>query len=239
MENRLFLTEFPLLISGDILLLAGDITIMHKKNTRNAFFDFVSDNYQQVYWLAGNHEYYQRDMADFNDSFDIPIRKNVSLVNNTVLKFNNIRFIFTTLWSHIKPENASLIEKNVMDFEAILNNGSYFTVKAYNNLHKTCLNFLKSSLEQAYENTVVITHHLPALSCNSIAFMNSKINDAFCVDLTSFIENSQVKYWIYGHSHYNQHPFKIGKTTLLTNQLGYVKLREHKSFQTDSYFESN
>ncbi len=69
---------------------------------------------------------------------------------------------------------------------------------------------------------VVITHHLPSPLCNAEEHNNSKINEAFCVDLTDFIEQSKVDYWVYGHNHRNKPAFKIGQTTMLTNQLGYV-----------------
>jgi hypothetical protein len=44
------------------------------------------------------------------------------------------------------------------------------------------------------------------------------------------IEGAPIDYWIYGHHHHNTPEFSIGKTTLLTNQLGYVGYGEHKGF---------
>ncbi len=38
-------------------------------------------------------------------------------------------------------------------------------------------------------------------------------------ELHDVIAGSQAKYWIYGHHHTNTPAFKIGDTTLLTNQL--------------------
>jgi hypothetical protein len=68
-------------------------------------------------------------------------------------------------------------------------------------------------------------------------FLNSSINGAFAVELHDFIFDSGVDYWIYGHHHRNIPEFKIGKTTMLTNQLGYVYYREHKYFKLDALIE--
>jgi hypothetical protein len=44
------------------------------------------------------------------------------------------------------------------------------------------------------------------------------------------IEKSEIRNWIFGHSHEVVPDFMIGKTTLTTNQLGYVEHGEHGSF---------
>lgn len=54
----------------------------------------------------------------------------------------------------------------------------------------------------------------------------------FAVELFDLIKTSGPDYWIYGHNHNNPPDFKIGKTHLLTNQLGYVKYDEHQLFST-------
>lgn len=71
--------------------------------------------------------------------------------------------------------------------------------------------------------------------------MNSKaaasavrlLNEAFCVELTPFIQESGADAWIYGHSHRNRKEFKIGATEMLTNQLGYVEMGEHPHRRSD------
>jgi hypothetical protein len=72
--------------------------------------------------------------------------------------------------------------------------------------------------------------------CNDPVHNASNINEAFCVDLTDYIEESNANFWIYGHSHYNQKPLYIGNTILLTNQLGYVHLNEYGLFKQNAYF---
>lgn len=64
-----------------------------------------------------------------------------------------------------------------------------------------------------------------------------EINSAFATELFNFIETSNAAYWIYGHQHCNTAPFKIGNTTMLTNQLGYVQQNEHQLFNPSANIE--
>jgi Icc-related predicted phosphoesterase len=109
-------------------------------------------------------------------------------------------------------------------------------VKDVNVYHDESFRFIQQSLRNKKSRTVLVTHHSPSLLCNSADHYNSPINEAFCVDLTEFIEKSEVNFWLYGHSHFNQKPLFIGNTIMLTNQLGYVHMNEHSNFKTNAYF---
>jgi len=233
--NANFLSHKPLDISGEILILAGDIIPLHDEFFNHPFFKFVSDHYRKVYWVPGNHEFYYRNIADFGSSYQIPLLENVFLVHNTSLIENNIKLIFSTLWSKIEPDKAKLLENSVSDFTTISKHNKRFTVDDFNQLHAESLLFLEQSLNEKAEHSVVVTHHLPSALCNSKAHENSPINEAFCVDLTRFIETCGANFWIYGHSHFNQKPIQIGQTLLLTNQLGYVQKNEHKLFKHHAF----
>jgi len=50
------------------------------------------------------------------------------------------------------------------------------------------------------------------------------------------IEEFQSDYWIYAHHHANIPAFNIGKTTMLTNQMGYVYAKEHLKFNQTAIF---
>jgi Icc-related predicted phosphoesterase len=78
--------------------------------------------------------------------------------------------------------------------------------------------------------TIVVTHHLPTFLNYPEKYRDSELNTAFATELFDLIEPSNVDYWIFGHSHEVVPEFKIGKTTLTTNQLGYVEYGEHLSF---------
>jgi Icc-related predicted phosphoesterase len=235
-QNNRYLLKHPLSVCGEVLILAGDVVPIHDELLKNPFFNYISDNYKRVFWVPGNHEFYHRDVNEFSKSMNIQIRSNVHLVNNAEIEFENIRFIFSTLWSKISPENEKNIEQSVSDFDCILKKDRKLKATDFNKLHEESLEFIKQSLSKNNRKTVVVTHHLPSKLCNLPAHNKSQINEAFCVDLTKFIESGDIGFWIYGHSHFNQKPIYIGKTLLLTNQLGYVHCNEHEQYRQKAYF---
>jgi acyl-coenzyme A synthetase/AMP-(fatty) acid ligase len=73
---------------------------------------------------------------------------------------------------------------------------------------------------------MVISHHVPSFLNYPKKHQNDPINACFASNLDDFIQKTTQNAWIYGHHHANISPFLIGKTTLYTNQMGYVKLKE-------------
>ena len=55
-------------------------------------------------------------------------------------------------------------------------------------------------------------------------------SEAFAVELHDLILESGIDACVYGHHHRNIPAFSIGKTRMLTNQLGYVRYGEHAGF---------
>lgn len=81
-ENREFIKKNPLIPVADTLLLAGDILPLALLNKPCDFFDHVSDNFKQVYWIPGNHEYYNYDLKNVVLPLNEKIRENVILLND-------------------------------------------------------------------------------------------------------------------------------------------------------------
>jgi predicted phosphohydrolase len=226
----------PLSVNGEILILAGDIVPLHDEFFSDLFFRFIAENYRQVFWVPGNHEFYHKDITGFSSSYNIRLRSNINIVNNIELEYENIQFVFSTLWSEISSSNEKTIEQNVSDFDCILNNDKKIRASDINKLHIESLAFIKQSLNKRLIKSVVVTHHVPSALCNSSMHSLSPINEAFCVDLTDYINTCNANFWIYGHNHFNRTPLYIGNTILLTNQLGYVHLNEHDGFRHNAYF---
>ncbi|HEY5745599.1 MAG TPA: metallophosphoesterase [Chryseolinea sp.] len=232
--NKKYLKANPLKPNGEILLLAGDIVPFAIMEKEQAFFDFVSGNFEQVYWVAGNHEYYRSDILHRTGVVNEKIRGNVSLVNNVSVPYKNVRLVFSTLWSKIDPVREWVIQKAMADFHLIQNGEKKIAPHDYNKLHDACREFLLRELQiETEQPTVVVSHHVPTLFHYPEKYRNSELNSAFAVELYAFIESSAVDYWIYGHNHSAVPDFKINKTMLTTNQLGYVEYGEHYSFQRD------
>src|SRR5882672_7268414 len=110
-ENKQFLNQHPLQPKGEILILAGDIVTFTEIDKRKDFFDYISDNFKLTYWLPGNHEYYYSEASERSGTINEKIRENIFLVNNITFRHDDVRLIFSTLWSKISPANEWEIER--------------------------------------------------------------------------------------------------------------------------------
>jgi predicted phosphohydrolase len=234
-ENKKFLKLNPIVAGGDILLLAGDVVPFALLEKHNDFFDFVADNFETTYWIPGNHEYYYADASKRSGTINERIRSNVFLINNEVVKLPDVRLTFTTMWSHISPVNHWEAQQNISDFEVIKFQNKKFNPGHFNQLHQDCLQFLQTAFnEKDVCKTVVVSHHVPTLMNYPEKYRHSNLTEVFAVEMYDLIEKTRPDFWIYGHHHENIEDFKIGPTQLITNQLGYVKQKEHLRFSPSS-----
>lgn len=230
-ENSRYLKEFPLQVTGDILVLAGDIFHLGKDCARHPFWEWAADNYQQVIVVAGNHEFYDGfDLDTLHDGWTYKIRPNVAYHYNDVIRIGDTDLILTTLWSAIRIEDAFATQAGINDFRRIRCGDKALDWVRFNEEHHRCFHFLNDRIKSSTaKHIVVVTHHLPSFELLSPEFKGSILNGAFAVELGPFIAASPVEYWIYGHSHRNI-DLKIGNTRCLSNQLGYVGDGEHLCF---------
>lgn len=234
-DNGSYLKHNPLQVSGDILILAGDIGYLGDDNySTHQFWDWASENYQQVIIALGNHEFYKYyDIATLPDGFCGEIRPNIHYYYNAVVQLPDVDIIVSTLWAHIELENAYYTENYISDFRRIRWGDSLLTFAEFNKEHRRCFEFIRDAVSSSGAKTkIVVTHHVPSFQMLSPEFVGSRANGAFTVELSEYIEKSGIDYWIYGHSHRNI-DVTIGKTKCICNQLGYVFANEHTSFVVD------
>lgn len=233
-DNREYLSIHPLKPAGEILLLAGDIVPFVKREEHRDFFKFCSDNFKETYWIPGNHEYYRSDMTGKDGVLKENIYSNVHLLNNQVVELGGTRLIFSTLWTMIPPAYHSSVAGSVSDYHLIRIQNSSFRPINSNFLFQQNFLFIKQSLEEdTTKKNIVITHHVPTFQHYPEEYAGSDINYAFANDLDSFIESSNANIWVYGHHHRNTPAFHVGKTLMVTNQLGYIARNEQQGFFTD------
>ena len=238
-DNWRFLRENPLQVTGEILILAGDIGYLGDQNYQNhPFWDWASENYNQVLVVLGNHEFYKYyDLSTMKDGLVGEIRPNVHYYYNKVVRIDDVDFILSTLWSKIEEKYAPYTEQCVTDFRRIMYGENILTHREFNQEHDKCFQFIKNAVEgSTAKYKIVVTHHVPSYLLTDPMFKGSTINGAFTVELFDYIADSPIEYWIYGHSHRNIDGV-IGNTKCVSNQLGYVSYDEHLSFDVGKMFE--
>ena len=240
-DNSKYIKHNELPVTGDVLVLAGDIFYLRNDVVpMGRFWKWASANYRQVLIVPGNHDYYGRyDVMTKGMQWSWKFKENVGYYQNQVVRIDNVDFILSTLWSHIPPMDEYAVSHGLNDFYQTLYNGHRLTVDDYNRMHQFCLDFIKRSVaESTAEKIVVVTHHLPTRQVVAPQHQDSLINSAFATELGEFIANARIDVWIYGHSHTNIDA-TIGKTKIVSNQLGYVFYDEHLSngFDAGKYIE--
>ena len=240
-ENSRYIkhNEFP--VTGDVLVLAGDTFYLNNTVAPlGRFWKWASANYRQVLIVPGNHEYYGHyDVMSRGMKWSWMFKENVGYYQNQVVRIDDVDFILSTLWSHIPPQDEYMVLQGLNDFYQTCYDGHRLTVEDYNRMHLYCLDFIKKSVaESTAEKIVVVTHHLPSLKVVAAQHLGSDLNSAFATELGNFIADSRIDAWIYGHSHTNIDAV-MGKTRIVSNQLGYVFHNEHLTggFEPEKYID--
>lgn len=236
--NKKYLERHLIKPAGEILVLAGDVVPFAKISKAMPFLQRLADSYEHIYWIPGNHEYYYGDIP-YNknplDSFEEKIFPNLSLVNNKTIELEQVRLVFSSFWSHVPANQKSYVQKGMADFSLITQNGLPLDCDQYNAWHDKAFAFVQKEVVNATEKqTIVVTHHVPTFFQYPKEFSDSLISAGFATEYFDFIKSSNIDYWIFGHHHRNIEPFSIGKTKMLTNQLGYVWHEENKGFDDSS-----
>lgn len=239
-ENSSFLKHHPLSVSGEVLVLAGDIGYIGDDNySKHPFWDWASENYKRVIVIPGNHEFYKMfDIDKLYNGWSLEIRNNVSCHYNAVIPLDGkTDLVTTTLWGDIRLQDAFQTESAITDFHRIRHGDELLDWTRFNDEHDRCFRFLEQSVKQSTaEHIIVATHHVPSFELMAPEFKGSPLNGAFTVELGSYIAVSPIGYWIYGHSHRNIDK-AIGNTRCVSNQLGYVFNNEHQSFNPGACIE--
>jgi predicted phosphohydrolase len=232
-ENKTYLDKHPLQPVGNVLILAGDIIPFVIMDKHADLFSYLSNNFESTYWIPGNHEYYHFDLNTKKGMIYEKIRSNVFLINNRSITIDNVEFIFSTLWSRISEKNESRLLLAMNDFRFIKYQQHLFNPQQLNEVNRESVSFLiKELTHPATSKRVVITHHVPTFKNAPVKFRGSIFHEALGIELSELIEKTEPDYWIYGHIHRNNPDFKVGKTILVTNQMGYVMKGEQELFNS-------
>lgn len=184
--------------NAEILVLAGDIG-NPMESIYNNFLDYYSKLFKIIFIITGNHEYYEHTIEETNQKIDeiCDSYDNIHFLNNKIFRYDDILFIGTTLWSHI-PENYTITNQLscMNDFKLIKD----LTLEKYRKLFIENVKFIQDNLE---ENTIIISHHAPLMSCISNEYKYDIVKCCYASELDEIFMNDKVIGWIYGHTHNN------------------------------------
>lgn len=213
---------------ADLMILSGDILNMHQPEPLLKFLDGWT---KPVIYVPGNHEYYAKaPMTKVAEGFRAWAQRHLPqliFLRDEALEFNGVHFFGGTMWTDFGGANRAAMDAakpRMSDFSLIHTDADRLLVPEDTiPLHEAFLKKFIPWLETPVTGKrVVITHHAPALHPQSI-YGDSPLIPAFnSLDMVPLIEKYQPDFWFYGHTHECDRQ-KIGRTQLVSNQLGYVR----------------
>ena len=237
--------EEILIPSAPNLVLAGDICfILHKNYV--PFFEKISQLYDNIFYVFGNHEYYvQADnggidghtFSTLEDTAQNLLKhlKNIFVLNNKSIIIDDLVIIGTPLWCHytLNHSRKKYIKYiNNSDF-LLYRNKLIPATNMTNNIHIKQKKWLEDEINK-YENKkmiLVITHYLPSFKCIPDKWIEDEDNDQFYTDLEHLVK--KVNLWVCGHTH-SSTVAHVGRTPIIINPKG--KVGENNEYDTECTF---
>lgn len=211
------------------LILAGDIGQLASPITLNSFLATVTNQFKEVFWIAGNHEWYKGDITLNSISRDYLAQ--FTNLHTSILGFREERILVVgaTLWTDFEKFSVRSLQNcksGMNDFWTITNGsrGAFSPTQAFD-LHCHHKDYLFDTVDEAqksgvYDKVIVVTHHHPSPQAILPQYKESTINGAFYSDLEEEIKARKIDYWICGHCH-NAMQYNVGKTKVICNPKGY------------------
>jgi predicted phosphodiesterase len=240
-ENEWFLHYNPIENDADVLIIAGDFC---PKDLRGEppiqeFLDKVSENYEKVIIVNGNHDYYHTSAEDIHKE-NTKLRKNVFCVNRHVIRYKKVRYICATLWGKPLPKEDFYVRNYLYDFKAI----DMMTMTKFRKLNELDSRFILREVQKPYDGkTVVVTHHIPSRYQIAEQYKDSPCNGGFASEEDETFLRNHIDFWVYGHTHTSFNEVRCD-THFLCNPLGYVRkidkdscILENTQWDPALYFE--
>lgn len=207
----------------DVLVLAGDITVLRDFYWAQDTLSEFCALYKDVVYVQGNHEYYGTSIGTADQHLNAI---ELGLNNLHVLRdgqpkiIAGQRFIGGTLWFG-RDKNNRIYGQQMNDFHII----EGFDPWVYEQ-NDAILAGLQTHLQA---DDIVVTHHLPSQLSVHPKFKMSSLNRFFVCPQDQLILARKPKMWIHGHSH-TPVDYLIGPTRVYANPLGYPNEGENPDF---------
>lgn len=232
--------------NGDLLLLAGDIftpwdkSLFHSDLVRG-FFSEITEKFDQVILIAGNHEHYNGRFIETDDKIRSIVRdfENIKFLNDEFFQYGDILIFGSTFWTDFRDSHPEImwdVRRNMNDFSQILYsvdagrkvklvpadlvNANHYAREQYNK-------FLQIISEQNLKG-IVLSHHHPSFDCVMNEYRMKTLSYAFAnTGLDDILYDGPKHIWVCGHMH-KRDVVSVGKTNIYTNARGYIGYESHK-----------
>ena len=230
---------------ADVLVLAGDIICAKYVDGKSPdsdskqyqryheFFSQISGEFENVVWVAGNHEFYGhkwQKALEVLDEFASRYR-GVHFLENRCVDIDGVPFLGSTLWTDLNrgdPLTLHLIRDYMNDYKAILDDTKGYTkLKPYTTAlrHRASLEYMRIAMDNFPEQRyVVVSHHAPSYKSVPQFYKDAEhSNHAYASNLSEFMleHEDQIALWVHGHMH-DPVDYEIGKVPVMSNPRGYL-----------------
>jgi Icc-related predicted phosphoesterase len=240
---------------GDILLLAGDTTVIallakHRqdaiarsvKKATKRLNDEIARKFQRAYAVIGNHEPYGSHIGEASEALAAALPSVTVLDCEHVNLSDDVILFGAALWTDMDrgdPLSSLAIRNGMTDFRLIKAGvDEPFTPEmAAAEFHNAIAYLGRLAEENRSKTVVVMTHHAPSRQGLSSRVPNA-LDRAYYSDLEYFIESHpNIRYWIFGHTHIRR-TFEIAHCKVMSNARGYYRHEPMaQTFNPDVSFE--
>ena len=219
----------------DAVVIAGDICQGIGAGVR--FIVEAGLNAKPVVYVAGNHEFYDRDRhaelaAGRAEAAAAP---NVHLLERDSIVIGGVELLGCTLWTDYRYAGAAeqvramlWAAQRLNDHRLIANGARRWTPQDCLNEHKASRAWLARRLKRRSRNAkVVVTHHAPSRRSVQPKYRDDLLTAAFASDLDGLVGKAAL--WVHGHIH-GPSDYVLDGCRVVANPRGYVGLREDGAF---------
>lgn len=222
--------------NAEVLILSGDIMVGSRPNPD--FLKMCADQFSNVIYVAGNHEFYHgkwnktlNDLKEMCDKID-----RVHFLENQSVEIKDILFVGCTLWTDMNNMDTVTmfdVQRAMNDFRII----TFDEAGIYRKLdpkdvvqrHLKSKQFILDEVARTSEDQkiVVVGHHAPSKASTHPRYIDEyTINGAYSSDLSGMIlDNPKIKLFTHGHTH-EPFDYMIGSTRIFCNPRGYANYEE-------------
>lgn len=217
------------------LFLAGDIGGIKNPNYVK-FLDYCSDNWDKVFYVFGNHEFYNRH------SIQTVIAKtqqlmgkytNVYLLNDSYVELDDCVIYGFVGWTRSIFSTTNSAKDQLNDYRYISTRNGQLTISQQNDHANAGIRLFKDFIDSYNEKKkIIVMTHFPPIQHN---MDDSPLKNYYAWQNllgTEQIDASNVVCWMSGHTH-DPHDLIINNIRYVNNPIGYSD--ENTGFTSDTF----